>query len=127
MGRKPQITSNISFVCVCGFSHTETFNGGVKLSKEDLEFANELWNETINPACIDFERHMGKPTEAMCEAITGVIMRHVNQHSSWNAWQKVWWQRLPKVTDEEYWGKSITSYNYHLIKYICRGTWQLML
>ena len=90
---------------------TETFDGGVKLSKEDLQFANKLWNETLNPACIEFEKRTGKPAEAMREAIIGVSTRRVNQHSSWNTWQKLWWQRLPKVHDKEYRGKFATSYN----------------
>ena len=68
---------------------TETFDGGVKLSKEDLQLANKLWAETLNSASIEFQKQMGKPAEAMCKAITAASMRHVNQHSSWNTWQKI--------------------------------------
>ena len=90
---------------------TETFDGGVKLSKEDLQLANKLWAETINSASIEFQKQTGKPAEVMREAITAASTRRVNQHSSWNTWQKIWWQRLPKVHNKEYWGKCVTSYN----------------
>lgn len=87
---------------------TETLNGGVKLSKEDLQVATDLWSKTINPTCIEFEKRTGKPAEAMREAITGVIARRATRHSGWNAWQKVWWQRLPKIQNKKFRGKSVT-------------------
>jgi len=83
----------------------------VKLSKEDCQVTTDLWDNVINPTCIEFEKWTGKPAEAMHEAIAGVITRHVNQQSSWNAWQKIWWNRLPKLHDQAYRSKSATLYN----------------
>ena len=95
------------------FLVTEIFDQGTKLSKEDLQFATDLWDNVINPACIEFEERTGKPAEAMREAIAGVIARQVHQHNSWNAWQKLWWQRHPKdgVYDGALQRKSVTSDN----------------
>ncbi len=102
--RELLITSKVSLARVCGsvaLLLTATFNGGVKLSKEDLKFAVNLWEETINPACIKFQEKMGKPAEAMREAIAGVIARRVNHNSRWNTWQKVWWKENGKgLTDD---------------------------
>jgi len=83
----------------------------VKLSKEDLQVAIDLWDKVINPTCIDFEKRTGKPAEAMREAIAGVMARRVNQGSSWNAWQKQWWKRFPKVPDKKLRSKPATSHN----------------
>jgi len=83
----------------------------VKLSKEDLQIATSLWDEVINPTCIEFEKKTGKPAQAMREAIAGVIARRVNQSSSWNAWQKIWWKRFHKIYDGECRSKFVTSYN----------------
>ena len=99
---------------------TETVDRGVDLSEDELQAANKLWDEVINPACIEFEEKTRKPAEAMREALAGVIARRVNQRSSWNAWQKLWWRRLPEGHDKADQGKSVTSYNCPLIKYICR-------
>ena len=64
---------------------TGTFDGGVKLSKEDLQVATDLWSKNTNSTCIHFEKQIGKPAEAMHEAvheaITGVIARHATQHN----------------------------------------------
>lgn len=104
------------------FLVTETFDRGVKLSKDDLKVATELWDNVINPACIQFEKQTGKPAEAMREAIAGVIVNRVNQHNSWNAWQKLWWKKFPKV-DKALRRKSyLFSIIAHSIKYICRAT-----
>jgi len=83
----------------------------VKLSKEDRQVTTNLWDNVINPACIEFEKWMGKPAEAMHEAIAGVITRRMNQRSSWNVWQKIWWNRLPELHDQAYQSKSATLYN----------------
>ena len=94
---------------------TETFNGGVKLSKEDLQVTVRLWEETINPACMEFQEKTGKPAEAMRKAITGVITRHVNHNSWWNTWQKVWWKakgnELTDGHDDVLRSKFVTPYN----------------
>jgi hypothetical protein len=90
------------------FLVAETFDLGTNLSKDDLKFATDLWDDVINPACIAFEEKTGKPAEAMREAIAGVIARHVRQHNTWNMWQKVWWKRHPKIHDGS---KFVTSYN----------------
>ena len=90
------------------------------LTKEDLQFANNLWDNVINPHCVEFEKKTGKPAEAMREAIAGVITRRVNQRSSWNAWQRLWWKRLPENHDNADWSVSVAFYNRPLIKYICR-------
>jgi hypothetical protein len=109
--RETLITSKVSLTRVCVLLVTETLNRGVKLSKEDLQVATKLWDEVINPTCIEFEKRTGKPAEAMREAIAGVIARRVNQRSSWNAWQSIWWKRLPKVHDKGFRSKSVTPYN----------------
>jgi len=83
----------------------------VKLTQEDLQVAVDLWDEVINPKCIEFEKRTGKPAEAMREAIAGVIARRVNQGSGWNAWQKIWWKKLPKVHDKGLRSTSVTSRN----------------
>lgn len=90
---------------------TETFDRGVDLTKEDLQIANDLWDEVINPKCVEFEKRTGKPAEAMREAIAGVIARRVNQPSSWNAWQKLWWRRLPGDHAKADRSTSVTFYN----------------
>ena len=90
---------------------TDTLDRGVKLSKEDLQTATDLWDQVINPACIDFEKWTGKPADAMRKAILGVIKKRVNQGSSWNAWQKIWWKTHPKVHDSEAQSKSVTLRN----------------
>ena len=64
------------------FLITETFNWGVKLNKDDLQFVNVLWDNILNPACLQFVEWTGKPAKAMHEAITGVIASQVNQHIS---------------------------------------------
>ena len=87
----------------------------MKLTKDDLQVATDLWDNVINPTCIEFEKRTGKPAEAMREAIAGVIARRVHQCGSWNTWQKIWWKRLPKVHDKALWSKFITSLNSHLI------------
>jgi hypothetical protein len=109
--RETPITSKVCLMCVCVFLVTETLNRGVKLSKEDLQVTTDLWENTINPACIEFERQMGKPAEAMRKALAGIIAQCVNQPSSWNTWQKVWWNRFPKVHDKGLRSKSVTSYD----------------
>jgi hypothetical protein len=76
--------------------------------------ATDLWDNTINPACIDFEKRTGKPAEAMREAIAGVIARRVNQRSIWNAWQRVWWKRLPNIHDKGLRSKRLPSHNFPL-------------
>jgi len=81
----------------------------VKLSKEERQIAIDLWNDVINPKCLEFAEQTGKPADAMREAITGVIARRTNQPGAWNAWQKYWWKTHPKANDEEDWsGKSVT-------------------
>jgi len=111
--RKTPVTSKVSLVRVRVWSLlvTETLDRGVKLSKEDRQVATDLWDNVINPACIEFEKRTGKPAEAMREAIAGVITRRVNRRSSWNAWQKIWWNRLPELHDQAYRSKSATLYN----------------
>ncbi len=97
------------------FLVTETFyHQGTTLSKDDHQIAIDLWDNVINPACLEFEEKTGKPAEAMREAIAGVIAKQVRQRSSWNAWQKLWWQRHPKVYDGSLWSKSATSYDFPL-------------
>lgn len=81
------------------------------MSKEDLKFATDLWEDVINPACTKFEEETGKPAEAMREAIAGVIARHVRQNNNWNIWQKVWWKQHAKNYDGTVWSKFVTSYN----------------
>jgi len=78
--RKTPITSKVSLVHVCVWSLlvTETLDRGVKLSKEDCQVTTDLWDKVINPACIEFEKRTGKPTEAMREAIARVITRRMN-------------------------------------------------
>src|SRR5258706_985390 len=110
-GRKPPVKSKVSFAHVQGLNHTETFTLGGNLSKEDLEVATDLWDNTINPACIAFEERTGKPAEAMREAIAGVIARRTNRPSNWNSWQRIWWHRLPKVNDKTFRSKTVTSNN----------------
>src|SRR5258706_249522 len=85
--------------------------GGLELIQEDPEVATDLWDNTINPACIAFEEQTGKPTKAMCKAIAGVIVQHMNRPSNWNLWQRIWWHRLPKVHDKTFHSKSVTSNN----------------
>ena len=119
MGRmKLQIISKVSLTRVRGSMAllvTETFNGGVKLSKEDLQVAVRLWEENINPACMEFQQKTGKPTEAMREAIASVIARRVNHNSRWNTWQKVWWKakgnELTDGHDDALRSKFVTPYN----------------
>jgi hypothetical protein len=106
---------------------TETLNGGVKLSKEDLEVAVKLWEDTINPACIEFQKRTGKPAEAMREAIAGVIARRVNHNSRWNTWQKVWWKKKGKGLTDGHNDALGSKFELppiiaHLINYIWRGT-----
>lgn len=81
------------------------------MSKEDLQFATDLWDDVINPTCIKFEKETGKPAEAMREAIAGVITRHVRQNNNWNIWQKVWWKRHSKDYDGALRSTFVTSYN----------------
>jgi hypothetical protein len=107
--RKTPITSKVGLMHVCVLLVTETLNLGVELSKEDLQVATKLWDEVINPTCIEFEERMGKPTQAMHKAIARVIARHANQGSSWNAWQRIWWKKVPKVHDKGLRSKSVTS------------------
>jgi hypothetical protein len=107
--RKTPITSKVGLTRVCVLLVTETLNLGVELSKEDLQVATKLWDEVINPTCIEFEEWTGKPTQAMHEAITRVIARHANQGSSWNTWQRIWWKKVPKVHDKGLQSKSVTS------------------
>jgi hypothetical protein len=86
----------------------------VNLSKEDLQVATDLWDKVINPACLDFQKRTGKPAEAMREAIARVIARRVNHHSSWNAFQKVWWNKQPTVHDKELQSECLTSHDFPL-------------
>lgn len=99
------------------FLITETFDRGVKLNKDDLQFANALWDDVINPACLQFAERTGKPAEAMREAIAGVIASRVNQHNSWNAWQKLWWKKHTKV-DKALRRKSVISYSSPIIAHL---------
>jgi hypothetical protein len=93
----------------------------VKLSEEDLKVATDLWENTINPACIAFEKHTKKPAEAMREAIAGVIARRVNQPSTWNSWQKIWWTRLGRIHDKELRSKCPVSHDFPLNQIYLQG------
>ena len=109
--RKALITSTVSFALSVTSIVIETFDRGVDLTKDDLQCAYNLWDEVINPYCIEFEERTKKPAQAMCEAIAGVIARRANQRSSWNAWQRLWWHKLPEDHDKADQGKSVTFYN----------------
>ena len=90
----------------------------MELTKEDLQCASDLWDEVINPRCLEFEERTGKPAQAMREAIAGVVARRVNQRSSWNAWQSIWWKNIPEDHAKEDRGKDVTFNNCPLIKYL---------
>jgi hypothetical protein len=98
--------------CVC--IQNSELNQGVNLTKEDLQVATDLWDKVINPACMDFQKRTGKPAKVMHEAIAGVIARRVNHHSSWNAFQKVWWNKHPTVHDKELQSECLTSHDFPL-------------
>jgi hypothetical protein len=72
---------------------------GVKLDQSDLERVADLWENLINPACLQFEAETGKPAEALREAITAGFERRVKKFQRWNAWQRIWWSRMPDIED----------------------------
>jgi hypothetical protein len=73
---------------------------GVELNESDLKRVADLWNNVVNPACLQFEKETGKPAEAMREAIAGVFERRVKKFHQWNAWQRVWWNKMPTIEDK---------------------------
>jgi len=72
---------------------------GVKLDQSDLKRVADLWEDAVNPACLKFEAETGKPAEALREAIAAGFERRVKKFHRWNAWERVWWSRLPNIED----------------------------
>jgi hypothetical protein len=72
----------------------------VKLDQSNLKRVADLWEDIINPACLQFEVETRKPAEALCEAITVGFERHVKKLHWWNAWQHIWWSRVPDIEDK---------------------------
>jgi hypothetical protein len=84
----------------------------VKLDKDDLKQVADLWDEYINPACIQFEKETGKPAEALCNAIVAGFERCTKQVQHWNAWQCVWWSRIPEVNDTDLIGELLFCHGH---------------
>lgn len=72
---------------------------GVKLDASDRKRINEFWENVVNPACLKFAEDTGKPAEAFREAIAVGFDRHVKKLNQWNAWERVWWSKLPDDED----------------------------
>ena len=73
---------------------------GVKLDEDDHRRIADLWNDIINPACVEWGRETGKPAEAYREAVVGAFERQLTKFNPWNAWQRVWWHGLPDIEDD---------------------------
>ena len=82
----------------------------VELDQSDLKRVADLWNDVINPACLQFEKDTGKPAEAMREAIAGGFERRVKTFHRWNAWQRIWWNNIPDIEDKAIIGMSFLCY-----------------
>jgi hypothetical protein len=84
---------------------------GVELDQSDLKRVADLWNNVINPACLQFEKETGKPAEAMREAIAGGFERRVKTFHRWNAWQRIWWNKMPNIGDKAIISASLSCCN----------------
>ena len=73
---------------------------GVKLDESDLKRVADLWTDVINPACLKFEAETGKPAEALREAIAAGFERRGKKVHRWNAWERLWWSKVPHIEDK---------------------------
>ena len=94
---------------------------GVKLDESDLKRVTELWEDVINPACLKFEEETGKPAEALREAITAGFERRVKKFHQWNAWERVWWSKIPDIENSALIGMYLSRCNcLPLTRYIAQ-------
>lgn len=73
---------------------------GAKLDGSDIKHVADLWDEVINPACLRFQEETGKPAHLLREAITVGFERRVKKFHRWNAWEQLWWNKLPNIEDK---------------------------
>ena len=84
---------------------------GVKLDASDRKRINEFWENVVNPACLKFAEDTGKPAEAFREAIAVGFDRHAKKLNQWNAWERIWWSKLPDEEDSSQMGTLLPHCN----------------